>query len=297
MDPDNLDAKRALAHALLSNNQLDDAEHAYQEIAATADPQDAQALVRIAECQRRQGHYEQALATLKKAQSLSSDSDEILFHESLTYDALGRYAESTQLLQGLVTRSAKPDNHYTDSEKNNRSIFLDRLANVEREQNHTEAAVNAYKQMVALGGEYAERGYQGAVDAYRDAKQYDKATDVARVASKALPGNKSIQLMLAGQLADTGHAEEGLALANSQLKHNDDDRDVYLALAQIDTRLRRWQDAAAETSIRPRRCRHMATTTHAMSCFFAERSRSGRSTTTQPRSSSARSSHSIRITA
>ena len=245
MDPDNLDAKRALAQALLSNNQLSDAEHAYQEIAA-ADPQDAQALVRIAECQRRQGHYEPALATLKKAQALSSDSDEILFNESLTYDALGRYAEATQVLQSLVTHSAKPDNHYGDSDKNNRSIFLDRLANVEREQNHTEAAVNAYKQLIPLGGEYAERGYQGAVDAYRDAKQYDKATDVAREAAKAMPGNKSIQLMLAGQLADTGHADEGVALATAQLKHNDDDRDVYLALAQIDTRLRRWRDASAD---------------------------------------------------
>ncbi len=147
MDPDNLDAKRALAQALLSNNQLSDAEHAYQEI-ASSDPQDAQALVRIAECQRRQGHYEPALATLKKAQALSSDSEEILFNEALTYDSLGRYPEATQLLQGLASRSAKPDNHYTDSEKNNRSIFLDRLANVEREQNHTEAAVAAYRQLV-----------------------------------------------------------------------------------------------------------------------------------------------------
>ncbi|MGA9717426.1 MAG: tetratricopeptide repeat protein [Acidobacteriaceae bacterium] len=242
MDPDNLDAKRALAQAFLSNNQLSDAEHAYQEI-ASSDPQDAQALVRIAECQRRQGHYEPALVTLKKAQALSSDSEEILFNEALTYDSLGRYAEATQLLQGLVSRSAKPDNHYTDSEKNNRSIFLDRLANVEREQNHTEAAVAAYRQLVPLGGEYAERGYQGEVDAYRDAKAYDKATDVARDAAKVLPTNKSIQLMLAGQLADTGHAEEGIALANAQLKHNDDDRDVYLALAQINTRLRRWKDA------------------------------------------------------
>lgn len=242
MDPDNLDAKRALAQALLNNNQLDDAEHAYQEIAA-ADPQDAQALVRIAECQRRQGHYEPALATLKKAQALSTDSEETLFNEALTYDALGRYAEATQVLQGLVSRSAKPDNHYNDSEKINRSIFLDRLANVEKEQNHVEAAVAAYKQMIPLGGEYAERGYQGAVDVYRDAKEYEKATDVARAAAKALPANKSIQLMLAGQLADTGHADEGVALANAQLKNNDNDRDVYLALAQINTRLRRWKAA------------------------------------------------------
>jgi tetratricopeptide (TPR) repeat protein len=245
MDPDNLDAKRALAQALLNNNQLDDAQHAYQEIAA-ADPQDAQALVRIAECQRRQGHYEPALATLKKAQALSTDSDEILFNESLTLDSLGRYSEATQLLNGLVTRSAKPDNHYNDGERNNRSIFLDRLANVEKEQNHTEAAVTAYKQMVLLGGEFAERGYQGEVDAYRDAKAYTKATEVAREAAKALPANKTIQLMLAGQLADTNQAEEGLALANAQLKHNESDRDVYLALAQINTRLRRWKDASED---------------------------------------------------
>jgi tetratricopeptide (TPR) repeat protein len=199
--------------------------------------------VRIAECQRRQGHYEPALATLKKAQALSTDSEETLFNEALTYDALGRYPEATQVLQGLVSRSAKPDSHYNDSEKINRSIFLDRLANVEKEQNHVEEAVTAYKQMVPLGGEYAERGYQGAVDVYRDAKEYDKATDVARAAAKALPANKSIQLMLAGQLADTGHADEGVALANAQIKNNDNDRDVYLALAQINTRLRRWKDA------------------------------------------------------
>ena len=245
MDPDNLDAKRALAQALLNNNQLDDALHAYQEI-ADSDPQDAQALVRIAECQRRQGHYEQALATLKKAQALSTDSDEILFNEALTLDSLGRYPESTQLLNGLVSRSAKADNQYNEGEKNNRSIFLDRLANVEKEQNHTEAAAAAYKQLILLGGEYAERGYQGEVDIYRDAKQYTKATEVAREAANAMPKNKAIQLMLAGQLADTGHAEEGLTLANAQLKHNDDDRDVYLALAQIDTRLRRWKEASED---------------------------------------------------
>ena len=200
MDPDNLDAKRALAQALLNNNQLSDAEHAYQEI-ATADPQDAQALVRIAECQRRQGHYEPALATLKKAQALSSDSEEIQFNEALTYDcarAIPRI-HTVAARSGVALGKSRTTTTPT-SEKNNRSIFLDRLANVEREQNHTEAAVAAYTQLVPLGGEYAERGYQGEVDAYRDAKAYDKATDVARDAAKALPKNKSVQLMLAGQL-------------------------------------------------------------------------------------------------
>ena len=52
--------------------------------------------------------------------------------------------------------------------------------------------------MVAMGGEYAERGYQGEVDAYRDAKQYGKATQLAQQAAKAMPKDRGIQLMLAG---------------------------------------------------------------------------------------------------
>ena len=67
--------------------------------------------------------------------------------------------------------------------KNNRAIFLDRLANVNREQNKTDQAVQAYQKMTAMGGDYVERGYQGQVDSYRDAKQYDKAIQVAQQAA------------------------------------------------------------------------------------------------------------------
>ena len=51
--------------------------------------------------------------------------------------------------------------------------------------------MQTYQLMVAMGGEYAERGYQGQVDAYRDAKQYDKATQVAQQAAHAMPKDKS----------------------------------------------------------------------------------------------------------
>ena len=149
------------------------------EAISAADPQDAQTYLRIAEIERRQGHYEQALTTLKKAKALASDSLEIGFNEALIDDSLGHYDEAAQTLQGLVKQTNHPDGQYSEAEKNNRSIFLDRLANIYREQNKTEQAVQTYQLMVAMGGEYAERGYQGQVDAYRDAKQYDKATQVA----------------------------------------------------------------------------------------------------------------------
>jgi tetratricopeptide (TPR) repeat protein len=245
MEPDNLDAERGLAQALLNDNQLSPALKHFEAI-STADPQDAQTYLRIAEIERRQGHYEQALTTLKKAKALASDSLEIGFNEALIDDSLGHYDEAAQALQLLVKQTTHPDGQYADAEKNNRSIFLDRLALIYREQNKTDPAVQTYQLMVAMGGEYAERGYQGQVDAYRDAKQYDKATQVAEQAAQAMPKDKTIQLMLAGQLADTSKAEEGIKLAKAQLKGNAGDREVHLALAQMYTRLRRWKEATDE---------------------------------------------------
>jgi tetratricopeptide (TPR) repeat protein len=245
MEPDNLDAERGLAQALLNDNQLSPALKHFETISA-ADPQDAQSYLRIAEIQRRQGHYEQALVTLKKAKALASDSLEIGFNEALIDDSLGRYDEAAQTLQGLVKQTSHQDGQYAESEKNNRSIFLDRLANVYREQNKTDQAVQTYQLMVAMGGEYAEHGYQGQVDAYRDGKQYEKATQVAQQAALAMPKDKSVQLMLAGQLADTGKPDEGIKLAKAQLRGNAEDRDVILVLAQIYTRLRRWKDASEQ---------------------------------------------------
>jgi tetratricopeptide (TPR) repeat protein len=245
MEPDNLDAERGLAQALLNDNQLGPALKHFDAI-STADPQDAQTYLRIAEIERRQGHYEQALTTLKKAKALASDSLEIGFNEALIDDSLGHYDEAAQTLQGLVKQTSHPDGQYSDAEKNNRSIFLDRLANVYREQEKTDLAVQTYQLMVAMGGEYAERGYQGQVDAYRDAKQYDKATQVAQQAALAMPKDKSVQLMLAGQLADTNKPDEGIKLAKAQLRGDPSDREVDLVLAQIYTRLRRWKEAGDE---------------------------------------------------
>jgi tetratricopeptide (TPR) repeat protein len=248
LEPENLDAERGLANALLADGQLDEALKALTDI-VTAEPQDAQSQIHISEIQRRQGHYEEALATLEKAKPLAQDSLELSYNEALIYDSLGRYDEAIGVLNTLVSGSAHADGKYSDGEKANRAIFLDRLAAIYREQNKTAEAVATYKQMAELGGDYAKSGYQGEVDAYRDAHQWKDATAAAAEAAKALPKDRSIQLMYAGQLADMGQADQGIALAKAQLSKSgnaSEDREVHLALAQIYTRLKRWNDASAE---------------------------------------------------
>ena len=61
----------ALAQALLNDNQFDEALKQYKEL-ADADPENAEALIRIGEIQRRQGKYEDALGTIRKALKLDS---------------------------------------------------------------------------------------------------------------------------------------------------------------------------------------------------------------------------------
>jgi tetratricopeptide (TPR) repeat protein len=247
-DPDNLDTERGLANALLSDGQLDEALKILNGIVA-AEPQDAQSQIHISEIERRQGHYDQALATLEKAKPLAPEALDLIYNEALIYDALGRYDDATGVLTKLLSDSAHADGKYSDGEKANRAIFLDRLAIIYKEENKTVEAVATYKQLTALGGDYVKSGYQGQIDAYRDAHQWKEATAAAAEVAKAMPKDHAIQLMYAGQLADTGQVDEGLAIANAQLaatKGNADERDSRLALAQIYIRLKRWQDASAQ---------------------------------------------------
>jgi tetratricopeptide (TPR) repeat protein len=97
--------------------------------------------------------------------------------------------------------------------------------------------------MIDMGGDTALRGYQGQVDAYRNGRQFDKAIEVSRKAVAADPKNRDLKLMLAGELTDQDKANEGIALAKSLLNNTADDRVVWIALAQMDVRLRRWKDA------------------------------------------------------
>jgi len=241
-DRENLDAVRGLAQNLLNDGQLDASLEQYK-IVTDADPQDAQSFMHLAEIYRRNGRYDLALDALKHAQSVVSDSQEINYNIAVVYDALGRFDEASQIIQDLLTKSEKPGGNYTPPERNNRAIFIERLGNIYKEQNKTTEAVNAFRQMIPLGDENASRAYQEIIDTYRDAKMWPQATAVAEEAVKKLPNDRMLQLTLAGQEADSGKPEEAIARVKGMLQNKPDDREIYIALAQMQSRLKHWKDA------------------------------------------------------
>jgi len=243
MDRDNLDAIRGLAQNLLNDGQADAALEQYKVI-ADANPEDAQTYVRIAEIYRKQGKYDLALEDLKKAESMVQDSVEVPYNIAAIYQAQGRYDEAIPIMKDLLKKSEKPDGKYSNGEKSNRAVFLERLGSIYRDQGNNQAAVQTFREIVDLGGdENIERGYQQIIDTWRDAKEWQKATDVAQEAVHKLPTSRDLKMVLAAQQADMGDADKALAEVRAMLKGDADDRQVYLNLAQMYTRLRRFPEA------------------------------------------------------
>jgi tetratricopeptide (TPR) repeat protein len=243
LDRDNLDAIRGLAQNLLNDGQTDAALEQYKVI-ADANPEDAQTYVRIAEIYRKQGKFDLALDSLKKAGSMVQDSVEVPYNIASIYQAQGRYDEAIPIMRDLLKKSEKSDGKYSNGEKSNRAVFLERLGTIYRDQGNNQAANEVFRQIIALGGdENIERGYQQIIDTWREAKEWQKATDAAKEAVQKLPGSRDLKLVLASQQADMGEADKALKEVRAMLKGDPDDRQVYIALAQMNTRLRRFSDA------------------------------------------------------
>lgn len=263
LDQNNLDAIRGLAQNLLNDGQTDAALEQYKVI-ADANPEDAQTYQRIAEIYRRTGKFDLALENLKKAESVAEDSLEVPYNIAVIYQAQGRYDEAIQILQSLLKKTEKPEGKdYSQSDKNNRAVFLERLGTNYRDNNNDTQAIETFRKMLALGDENAVRGFSEIVETYRDAKEWQQATNAAKEATEKLPKDRGIRMLYASQLADQGQVDTAFQQVKALLKGTPEDRDVYLTLSQMYARLRRWTeseaalDKADELSAKPEEKRYV----------------------------------------
>jgi len=199
--------------------------------------------MRIAEIDRRNGKFDQAMEALKKANSVVPDSLEVEYNIAVIDEAQGKYDDAITILNQLLQKTEHADGQYSTPEKNNRSVFIERLGTVYREANKQQFAVDTFRKMLALGDENAIRGYQQIIETYRDNRQWQMATDVAAEAAKKFPDDRDLQMVWASQQADMGDADAAIARVKAMLKGTPDDRTVYIALAQMNSRVKNWKAA------------------------------------------------------
>ncbi|MFQ5777322.1 MAG: tetratricopeptide repeat protein [Terriglobia bacterium] len=241
-DEGNMGLRRRLAESLLRLNRPEQAEAEYRAI-VESEPDDAQSQLRLSQIYRHQNRYPEARAALEKAKEVAPDNLEIGFNEALLDEAEGEFDAAIAVLSEMATRMTRGSGEYSAEEKRSRSLVLERLGALYRRIQDFDEAATVFNQLLSLGEEPARRGYSQIAETLRQARRLDEAIASMRQARERFPDDKDLDLQIAALLGENGDVEGAVALLDPLLTGSPQDRPVYLTLAQIYERNKRYPEA------------------------------------------------------
>lgn len=225
----NAELKLALAEDLLLSNQLDDALKLYQE-AATDDPKDIKAQLRISQIYRQKMDFAKAREAADKAKEIDPNDLEAQYNDVNLLEAEGKIPDAIKTLKGILDATQKKT--YSASEKSSRSFLLSSLGELQRTVEQFGPAVDTFRQLADLDPDGAARAQAEIIETYREAKDYPKAEAEADAGVKKFPKDRIVSSTRASVLADLGKTDAALAEAR-RLMDGKNDREIDLKLADI----------------------------------------------------------------
>ncbi len=239
--PNEKELSANLAQDLLLAQDYAGALAVYQEI-ATADPTDAQTFLRISQIYRQQKDMVKAREMGNKAKELDPNSIEIRYNEVNILQAEDKTSEATAALKDIINSTSK--RNYSSAERESRVRLLEQLAALYRSVEQIEPAVAAYKQVAELDSMLAPRISAEIVDTYRTGKEFTKAQQEADAAFKKWPEDRTVRVVRASLIAEMGRTDEAAADLKKMMAGKED-RDGYIALANVYEKGKRFKDMAA----------------------------------------------------
>ena len=242
LDEDSLELRKGLAQALLDNNQEQEAEKEFLKI-LEADPDEGLAYFRLAQIYRKRRDFDKALAHYNKANSILVGSFEISFHIATLYEELGKYEKAEERFQQLLKLTEKPAGNYSQSERQNRGVFLTHAGYVSQQLEKYSQAIAYFTELKTLNPDNAARSEGYIIDTYRTAKELDKAVAASEHALKTYPNDKDLKLLNADLLSETGKSAEAIAVLERMLSGAEEDIKVYSAMVQVYQRDKKFKEA------------------------------------------------------
>lgn len=243
-DPDDPGHRHGLAQALMAQGKYAAALEQYKKLSAL-EPASAQNYVRMAQLDRRLKKFDDANSNLMRAEQLAPGNLEVLYNEALLREDEGRYGDAEKVLSDAIAglKSQKGGRNATAL-----AILYEQLGHAYREQNNYSAAIETFKDMAKLGPDAQSRARLLLIDTYRASGDYIHAIAEAKVALQDSPKDRDLTVTLAllyGEQAETARATH---LLKGLLRGNLSDQEVYLDLAQVQERGRKYAQAEKSAS-------------------------------------------------
>jgi tetratricopeptide (TPR) repeat protein len=239
-DPPNArEVQRNIAQDLLLSLDYAGALAIYNDMVAD-DPTDSQSFLRISQIYRQQKDFAKAREANEKAKALEPTSIEIRYNEVNILEAEDRPQEAAQQLKDLLASTSKRT--YNQAERTNRVALLNHLAALYRSLDQIAPAVDVYRQMAEVDPMLATQSEVEVIETYRVGKDFSKAQQEADAAVKKFPDDRTIRVVRASMLAEMGKVDDAAADLKKLLAGGKEDRDTYIALAQIYDKGKRWDD-------------------------------------------------------
>jgi tetratricopeptide (TPR) repeat protein len=232
---------RGLGQTLVAEDKYSDALAVYQKLIDLM-PDDGDNYLRIAQVYRELHQLDQAEENLLKARQYEPGSVEIMYNEAMLYQAQGRYDDAIRVLSDAVT-GVKGQSAVLPSRRRSLAILYQQLGQIYQQKQNYPAAVYTYEELGHLGDEEDRRARLLIMATYQDAKDLPKALQAGKDALAKFPNDPSIKARQALLLGENGQTDEAVKILRTELNNTEADRDVYLDIAQVYERSRRYKDA------------------------------------------------------
>ena len=248
LDPSELSHTRGLGQTLLAEEKFADALTVYQKLADLM-PDDSDVYLRLAQIYRELHQLDHAEESLLKARQYAPGSIEVMYNEAMLYEAQGRYEDAIRVLSDAVT-GLKSQSTVLPSRRRSLAILYQQLGQLYRDMQNFQAAIYTFEELGRLGEEEDRRARMLIMDTYRAAKDLPKALQAGRDALAKYPSDAGLRTSNALLLGENGQTDEAVKVLRSQLTRTEADRDIYLNIAQVYERSRRYKEAeeAAQTA-------------------------------------------------